>query len=544
MVEAWGISGTQRRVAERAINPASTLAQPAVVTFAEQFMSLAQLRQRPDRVMGLMLFFILLSCYLYFFPRWADWNQNSRLDLVFALVNDHTVHIDKYVSNTGDYAYFDGHYFSDKAPGTALLGAPVYATFRAVTSTFSTDWLRSASTSGKVAATTRLDGSASDTNSLFEFAALSMITAIVVALPAAVLGVIFYGIARAFGCSSRSAWVATLLYALATSAFPYANAFVGHQTAACLLFSAFALVYLIRRQRLAQSWLLLVGLLLSAAVVTEYPAALIGGLVGLYALKHGRIVGALFRLALGALPPLIALAVMDYAAFGTGLPVGYAHSALWADVHQQGFISLTYPKLDALLGLTFGAHRGLFFLSPFLLLAAPGYVIVWRDRWHRAEFWVLACAPLAFLLFNASSAMWQGGFAVGPRYLVPSLPFLALVAGIGLARSWQSPRLRPVVALVVAWSITAVWCETIAGQAFPDYTANPLFDLSLPRLMRADIARNVGMLLGLGGWASLAPLSIVVLAVLSPFCGAIVGPARRRRPAGPTSVSLAQSAAR
>ena len=55
-----------------------------------------------------ILFLILLASYTYFFPRWADWNQNSRLDLVLAIVAQHSVTIDTYYQNTGDYAYFEG----------------------------------------------------------------------------------------------------------------------------------------------------------------------------------------------------------------------------------------------------------------------------------------------------------------------------------------------------------------------------------------------------------------------------------------------------
>src|SRR5512146_1282369 len=83
---------------------------------------------------SLMLFVVLISCYAYFFPRWADWNQNSRFDLVLALVDDGTLAIDKYVDNTGDYAYYSGHYYSDKAPGLAILGVPVYAAFQTLIS--------------------------------------------------------------------------------------------------------------------------------------------------------------------------------------------------------------------------------------------------------------------------------------------------------------------------------------------------------------------------------------------------------------------------
>jgi hypothetical protein len=59
-----------------------------------------------------------------------------------------------------------------------------------------------------------------------------------------------------------------------------------------------------------------------------------------------------------------------------------------------------------------------------------------------------------------------------------------------------------------------VWAEAIAGQSFPDYTANPLFDLSLPQLLSGNIARNVGMILGLRGWLSLLPLVGVALLAL------------------------------
>lgn len=460
----------------------------------------------------LALFVLLLWCYSYFFPRWSDWNQNSRFDLVLALVEEGTVAIDSHAANTGDYAYYAGHYYSDKAPGMALLGVPMYTAFR---------WLAPASVVGGLAAaggnpaleaTLRPGGTGLREEKALFFVALAATTFATVAVPSAALGVLFFKAALRFGCTHRQALASTLLYALGTSAFPYSNAFVGHQLSAFLLFAAFFILYDLRQGAPARSWLVGVGFLLGYAAITEYPTALIGALLGLYAmplLKRGA--GVVARLIVGALPPLAALAVYDYAAFGTPLPVGYSYSSLWMEVHQTGFLSLTFPRPEPLWGLTFGVHRGLFFLSPFLLFALPGYLDLWRDRGRRAEFWVLLLAPLSLLLFYGSSAMWQGGFAVGPRYLVPALPFLALPAAIGLARFWRQQLFRPVLLLACGWSLFAVWAESIGGQAFPDYTPNPLFDLSLPRLADGDIARNLGMLLGLPGWASLLPLALVAL---------------------------------
>jgi hypothetical protein len=468
----------------------------------------------------LALFAMLLACYAYFFPRWADWNQNSRFDLVVAVVDSHTLSIDQYASNTGDYATVAGHIYSDKAPGTALLGVPVYAALRGLVPVGVIDRLVSAANQrSSLNATLRPDGEALTANRISFFLGLTLASFLVSAVPSALLGVILYWTARALGLRTGISFAGALLYGLATSAFPYANTFVGHQTSAFLLFSSFAILFAIRLDKLSANWLVLVGFLLAYAAINEYQTALIGALLLAFAfLALGRPLQTAVRLAAGGWLPLVLLLLYDLASFGTPLPVGYFHSTLWSDVHSVGFVSLTYPHLDAIWGITFGDYRGLFFLSPYLLLAVPGYFALWRDRERRLEFGVLILAPLAFLLFNGSSEMWSGGFAVGPRYLVPSLPFLALAATVGLENVWSKPRFRIPILLAATWSIAAVWAETIGGQAFPDYSLHPLFSYSLVRLQHVDIARNMGMVLGLTGWASLVPLAVFLVA-----CSASLG---------------------
>jgi hypothetical protein len=462
------------------------------------------------------LFVIVLASVAYFFPRWADWNQNSRFDLVTALVDDHTFRIDNYVANTGDYATWQGNYYSDKAPGMALLGLPAYAAFETLTpSSLMARLDASAQNSTALGGTLNPDGSGLKGGKIHFFAGLVLTTFVTVALPAAVLALVFFWLAGKLGCDTLERWAATLLFALATCAFPYSNSFVGHQTCAFMLFTAFAIVFAVRRASLGRGWLVVAGGLLSGALVTEYPTGLIVAVVGLYALLALRDrIGVLLRMVVGGIPPVVALIVHDIGAFGTPLPIGYFHSALWTDVHDTGFVSLTYPHLDALWGITFGVYRGVFFLSPYLLFALSGYRTLWRRGW-RAEVAVLTAVPVVFFLFNASSAMWQGGFAVGPRYIVASLPFLALPAGIGVVQLWRSRFWRPVIFAACAWSAFAVWTETIGGQAFPDFTPNPLFDFSLPKLVAGDVARNAGMLLGLSGIRSLLPLlGVIALAAL------------------------------
>jgi hypothetical protein len=55
----------------------------------------------------------------------GGWNQGAHLALVKALSHGTPV-IDRYRGETGDLAFHDGHYYSAKAPGVALLAVGPY----------------------------------------------------------------------------------------------------------------------------------------------------------------------------------------------------------------------------------------------------------------------------------------------------------------------------------------------------------------------------------------------------------------------------------
>lgn len=460
----------------------------------------------------ILLFLVLLACYAYFPPRWADWNQNSRLNLTLAIVDDGSFQIDRFVANTGDYAKYNGHYYSDKAPGTSFLAVPVYAAVRPLLQTAPVQQLiERIGSSAAFGETLRPDGSGLATDKVYFALVLMIVSLVTVAVPAALLGVVLYRFLALFGLGAGWRMVIALIYGLATPAFPYSNAFIGHQQVAAMLFGSFWMAFLIGQRRLSPRWSLVIGVLLGWTLITEYPAALIVAAVGLYLLAvlpdRRWIVGA----ALAGVPPLALMMGYNYAIFGTVLPVGYKYSELWQAEHQTGFMSLAGPNREALWGITFGVHRGLFLLAPVLLIGLAGFVAWWRTGAHRRELAVCAWAVASFLLFNGSSVMWSGGFGVGPRYLVPMLPFLAFGIGAFIAVWGAQWWARVALGITGAWSFLNVWAQTIGGQSFPQYQANPLLDYSLPELATGNVARNLGMALNLGGWASLLPLALALV---------------------------------
>jgi hypothetical protein len=458
-----------------------------------------------------LLTLTLLVSYAFTFPRWADWNQNSRLDQTLALVNDGHWYIDDYRSNTGDFAYYNGHYYSDKAPGVALLGVPVYAVLHTLIPEKSVAQLRNASvTNRSLAATQRAGGEVtpSDQDAYF-FVILLITTLVTIAIPSVALGVLFFTTLGTLGLAGRGQVIASLLYCLGTCGFAYSNALYSHQLSALFVFAAFVILIRVQHTGGQEAWFGAVGALLGCAVVCEYPATIVGLILTGFAMwiARGRVRPVVLLIA-GGLPPLVVLAVVDWLPFGTVLPVAYQYSALFPAM-RSGFFSVSVPTWEAVWGITFSPYRGLFFLSPYLLFATLGYWHMWARR-RRSELCVLLAAPVAMILFTASSTLWDGGFAVGPRYLIVVLPLLGLAAGVGIIRAWGWVTIRPLVVLTSASSVAVVWAESLAGQSFPDYSTNPLIDLSLRRLGSGDVARNIGMLFGLSGWSSLVPLMLFI----------------------------------
>jgi hypothetical protein len=492
-----------------------------------------------DRINQIAIFLIALVCYAYFFPRWADPNQNSRLNMVVAIVDDGTFQIDKYVANTVDYAKVDGHYYSDKAPGVAFLGVPLYAGLRAVLNLPVMGQLTERlGNSAAFKETLRESGSGVLEDKVRFALAQVVLSFLTNAVPTALLCVLIYRLLARFGAGQGSRIFVALAYGLLTPAFAYANSFYGHQLSAVLLFAAFYLAFPFdpsqnqSQTKPSAMRMFGIGLLLGYSVVTEFPAALIAGILTLYTLYVLYRVGALLK----AVPMVAGLAICaaglmlyNTAVFGGPFKLGYSNSELWTAQHSAGFMSLTMPGWEAASGITFSLFRGLFVLSPVLLLAVAGFVMWWRSGRLRAAFWVALLSTLSMFLFNASSIMWWGGFAIGPRYVLPGLPFMALAIVFAIdpatARQTQPAIMqrtqRPaawllgLVVVLSLWSFIATWGMTLAEQAFPSdaFRANPYIEHALPNWQVGNIARSLGTIAGFKGVTALMPLA----ALLSAF---------------------------
>jgi hypothetical protein len=436
--------------------------------------------------------------------------------MVVAVVDDGTFQIDDYVENTVDYAKVGEHYYSDKAPGAAFLGIPVYAALKEFLDLPVMDSIMDRLENNEAfKATLRREGSGLLEHKVRFAIAQVALTFVASAVPTAIMGALMYRLLARFTSQRWQRILVVLGYGLLTPAFAYAGAFYGHQLSAACLFGAFYVVFVAPKPLSVRS-LLAVGLLLGYSVITEYPSALVVGILflyTLYCLSDRQYIG--WVVLAGA---LIAAGWMVYntIVFGSPLELGYNRSELWTEQHHTGFMSLGRPHWEAVWGITFSPFRGLFVLSPLLLLAVPGFIIWWRSGEHRPELGVTLASVLAMFLFNSSSIMWWGGFAVGPRYLLPMLPFMVLPMAFVFRRWYARMWLRVLSVVLFSWSLIATWGLTVAGQAFPpDSLRNPLVEYAWPNWQVGNVARNLGMFLHLPGVVSLFPLWVGIIVLLA-----------------------------
>jgi hypothetical protein len=241
--------------------------------------------------------------------------------------------------------------------------------------------------------------------------------------------------------------------------------------------------------------------------------------------------------ALGGFVPIALLLAYHWASFGSPFAFPYDYS-VWPTPHTGWFMGIGVPRGDALRNILFGEYRGLFNATPWLLAALPGAVVMVRK--HRPEAIVCIWAVLAFLWLNSSIPPWDGGWAAGPRYLVPMLPFLALlVGGIFL---WEKPGQRPVqrhslylaagvlFIILAVFSVANMFAVTAVKPEVPTAEKRPYATLIWPKFRAGEFgistqsidmidnppgaprqAWNLGMKLGLSGHLSLVPLYLWVL---------------------------------
>ncbi len=302
---------------------------------------------------------------------------------------------------------------------------------------------------------------------------------------------------RRLGWTRRSSVATALIFGLATLAWPYTQTFFSDPVCAFGLFGAFygllsysqtarkrylllgslawSVAYLARVVNLVTLPLFALGLLaaiFAAAPVDRpdraaqpRPTSWRDGIRSLFVDQWRPLVTAVLPVLLAGLLSLW----WNWARYGSVWDSGYVETERFNGVWWFGVV-----------GLLVGPSRGLIWYSPALLLAIGGVGWFWRHS--RAVLAGCLALALVYVLLYGKWYMWHGGYSWGPRFLVPALPFLALLIGPVWERIFVHGRNRLAqgfVLVLIALSIALQWLGMLAPfglvQDYLAQTVTPLF---------------------------------------------------------------------
>ncbi len=371
--------------------------------------------------------FVLLSIlFSGFFPPFSNPNEASRLATVYAFVEGGTFQIDAalpVVGDSEDKSISGGHFYSNKAPGLALAAIPVYRLLRAVfpapRDPFAPIWF--------------------------------WLRLVVVTLPCAIA----FARMHAMLLRRRAPGAGLLLAAtaLGTPLLFYGRTFFSHAWTAALIFLALDLLgegerASVRRRVGFLLWF--AGLLAGWAAISEYPVAILAGLLLVRSAARRSWSHAAF-FGLGLALPLLLLLGYDAICFGSPFVLSSAREAFpqYSNLAGRGLFGFGLPDPRVAVALLFHPARGLLLFSPFLAWSIPGFVGWAKSREDRADWaWCLGASVLFFVAMCAYPN-WHGGWTLGDRYLLPIVPPLALAASHALS----SPRSRWLFAAAAVFSV-------------------------------------------------------------------------------------------
>jgi len=415
-----------------------------------------------------LLLFVLVWLSTGWFGSWeGNPNNATRLFAAIELVERGDARIDGWAPLTIDKAVFDGHVYLDKAPGMTLLALPAVALADAVTGERATG---GAALPGAI----RLD----------RFLKLRLRLAAITgpALLTAIAAVLLYDLGLAMTGRAAAGLVAALGYALGSPIWGLSTTIMGHAAVAALFVIAIWALWrgAIRGQGAPA---LLGGLALGYAVVVEYQAVLVGGAIALWGAWRLRTHPDRARLlglaATGGIVGLMPLLAYNLIAFGTPFRIGYAGVQGFEGM-QQGLFGLGVPRLSVLFEIVFGDRRGLGWVAPVLVLAAPGLVMLAEDR-RGYGIGLTAIAVVAIgLLVNAAYVYWDGGNATGPRHAMAMAGLLALGLApfwTGLRHGWQRVATAGLLGVSIAINLVIAAAEIFAPPEYRFPLWSAVYDL-------------------------------------------------------------------
>jgi hypothetical protein len=396
-----------------------------------------------------VLFFVLWFAY------GLTINSTNILDFsaatIEAIVDRHQFVVDNAtVWPAGDTFSLNGHVYSNKQPGQAMICAAVYAQLRMI-------------------------GISYDEHPIFAQALVIFFTA---SFLTALAGVVVFRLARELDDRRSMIWpvLAALTFGLGTTIFAYAGIAHHDIIATAFLIIAFYAVFMLRQGdadgRNSKIKSTIAGLLLGLTLTTSMLHFFMVVLMGIYFLTFRKWKLIPYFLISGFIG-LVPLFIYDWINFGSPFLMAAIANYQFTGYDPEVFFAYERAKFLHRVDVY---SRYITQYDPVLWIAFPGLFFV-QKKYFREVFFILA--SILVLVAYVTNIEGLGTCAYGPRYLIPLMPYAALGV-IGLRRIPWRPAVYVAGVLVVLVGAKSAFINLIgamrgamycnmAGYAYPDY---------------------------------------------------------------------------
>lgn len=351
-----------------------------------------------------VLFFAILAVVglLTVLPKAQSWADMSRMGTIQALVEHHTLAIDRTVfATTGDKVYVRGHLYSDKLVTPALFGALVYWPVHAM------------------GLSLRLG-----------FSWAYYIIDVVVMKGFWLLGLFaFFRALRWTGISDRWRLILTAALGVGSTFLSWTATFNNHALTASWVMIAFALLLRARHRPGARWPIIGSGLFLGLAGGSDMPMMAFAAVLFLYVVAIPELRRGAVWYALGVVVAILPAFVATYMISGSLVPVQLVPAYFIFPGSSWTVAKLTGSHVNSVQFLQTYTRRGLVGERGFLSYNPLSYLAIGLMLWEivrRRRFWpealVVLTSSVVVIGYYLAVSNNYGGYSYSMRWFVPLLP--------------------------------------------------------------------------------------------------------------------------
>lgn len=266
----------------------------------------------------------------------------------------------------------------------------------------------------------------------------------------------FFLLLIGLGIATRASLLAAAMVGLGTPIFAYSGWLFSEPLSAAIFTGVALLLFGWGRDPIPLSRAAIAGLVLGLGTMVRPTNVLAIAVFAAAVLVRGGRPAFRIAFVLIATSAIGVLALLTHNAvlFGGPFEFGYPATAEGA----KRLNTFDTPLWKGLYGFLLSPGKSVFVFAPPVILALAGLRRLWKL--DRGAATLAVSFPLIYLLFYARYTQWEGGYCVGPRYMVPSIVLLCVGLGPVLSAKAASKTRIAVPLLVLGAFVQSVSLAT------------------------------------------------------------------------------------